>query len=75
MEALMNRIPEQIDRESAVAGQGTLTNGSGSEAYEGPRPLPSDENERLIALCEAPALLWKYEPVTARTPEPFGMIA
>ena len=37
--------------------------------------LPGDEIERLIALCEAPALLWTDEAVPAREPEPFGMIA
>lgn len=37
--------------------------------------LPSDEIERLIALCEAPALLWLTEPEPVRAPEPFGMIA
>ena len=37
--------------------------------------LPGDEIERLIALCEAPALLWAHEAAPAREPEPFGMIA
>ncbi|HEV3018231.1 MAG TPA: hypothetical protein VGY49_04360 [Burkholderiaceae bacterium] len=37
--------------------------------------LPGDEIERLIALCEAPALLWTDEAAPAREPEPFGMIA
>jgi hypothetical protein len=37
--------------------------------------LPGDEIERLIALCEAPALLWRRDPAPARSPEPFGMIA
>jgi hypothetical protein len=37
--------------------------------------LPADEIERLIALCEAPALLWCRDPAPAREPEPFGMIA
>ncbi len=37
--------------------------------------LSGDEIERLIALCEAPALLWCREPASARDPEPFGMIA
>ncbi|HEX4585317.1 MAG TPA: hypothetical protein VH183_10840 [Burkholderiaceae bacterium] len=37
--------------------------------------LSGDEIERLIALCEAPALLWHHEPAPARAPEPFGMIA
>jgi hypothetical protein len=37
--------------------------------------LSGDEIERLIALCEAPGLLWRHEPAPARAPEPFGMIA
>jgi hypothetical protein len=37
--------------------------------------LPGDEIERLIGLCEAPALLWEPDPGPARAPEPFGMIA
>jgi hypothetical protein len=37
--------------------------------------LSGDEIERLIALCEAPALLWQPDARPARAPEPFGMIA
>ena len=37
--------------------------------------LSGDEIERLIALCEAPVLLWEPDPGPARAPEPFGMIA
>jgi hypothetical protein len=37
--------------------------------------LSGDEIERLIGLCEAPALLWYHEPAPMRAPEPFGMIA
>jgi hypothetical protein len=55
----MERFPEKVDRES--------------QECEGSNPSSSDENERLIALCEGPALLWHDEP--ARKPEPFGMIA
>jgi hypothetical protein len=36
--------------------------------------LPGNEIERLIALCEAPGVLWRPEPAPARAPEPFGMI-
>ncbi len=36
---------------------------------------PSDEIERLIAFCEAPALLWRSEPAPTRKVEPFGIIA
>ena len=37
--------------------------------------LSGDEIERLIGLCEAPALLWRDDPIQTRSPEPFGMIA
>jgi hypothetical protein len=37
--------------------------------------VSGDEIERMIALCEAPALLWWREPSAPRSPEPFGMIA
>ena len=37
--------------------------------------LSGEEIERLIALCAAPALLWRSDTAPARAPEPFGMIA
>lgn len=37
--------------------------------------LSGDEIERLIALCEAPSVLWCNDTSPARAPEPFGMIA
>ena len=37
--------------------------------------LSGDEIERLIGLCEAPALLWCRDSAPTREPEPFGMIA
>jgi hypothetical protein len=48
--------------------------GDPAELHEFSR-LSGDEIERMIALCEAPALLWRNEPAPAREPEPFGMIA
>jgi hypothetical protein len=49
-------------------------------AFEAPLPgdlthLSGDEIERLIGLCEAPALLWTRDSAPSREPEPFGMIA
>jgi hypothetical protein len=51
-----------------------------SEPFETMRPvdfvsLSGDEIERLIGLCEAPALLWCRDSAPTREPEPFGMIA
>jgi hypothetical protein len=71
----MERFKEECDRESAAIGQGLAANCIDSEACEACCPLANDETERLIALCEAPALLWHHEPAPARAPEPFGMIA
>jgi len=63
------------DRESADVGPVFGTDEIDSKEGEGSSPLSSDENERLIALCEAPALLWHDDPAPSRKPEPFGMIA
>jgi hypothetical protein len=65
----------------AIAGESALTlmeaeiGPHATEANKEARPLPTDENDRLVALCEAPALLWLREPSIARAPEPLGMIA
>ena len=63
------------DRESADVGPVFGTDEIDSKEGEGSSPLSSDENERLIELCEAPALLWHDDPAPSRKPEPFGMIA
>ena len=67
---------------------GSSADGAGAEADQKPAPgalearlpadftaLSGDEIERLIELCEAPALLWRRDTKPAREPEPFGMIA
>jgi hypothetical protein len=64
-----------IEGESALTLMEADMGPHATEANKEPRPLPTDENERLVALCEAPALLWLREPAIARAPEPFGMIA
>ena len=65
-----------------------VSNGDSRSALQNPAPeaceaqhpvdfinLSGDKIERLIGLCEAPALLWCRDPAPAREPEPFGMIA
>ena len=37
--------------------------------------LSGEEIERLLALCRAPASVWRPDLRPARPPEPFGMIA
>jgi hypothetical protein len=71
----MEQVQEEVEGESAVIGQRPGPNGLEPEVRGRPFPLSNDETERLIAMCEAPALLWHFEPVSARAPEPFGMIA
>ena len=63
------------DRECADVGPVFGTDEIDSKQGEGSSPLSSDENERLITLCEAPAPLWHDDPAPSRKPEPFGMIA
>ncbi len=46
-----------------------------SAVFAAVRHLPEDEIERLIGLCEAPALLWCAEQLSMGAAEPFGMIA
>jgi len=75
MEATMDQFPTEIDSEPSLRGSDLIEDSIDATSYENLSPLPNDENERLIALCEAPALLWLREPAQARAPEPFGMIA
>jgi len=71
----MERFAIEVEGESALTLMEADMGPHTTEANKEPGPLPTDENERLVALCEAPALLWLREPATARAPEPFGMIA
>ncbi len=72
---MIERLPSVAARDSSPK----CGEDSSAAAHPAPREdfarLPLDEIERLIALCEAPALLWRTEPAAARAPEPFGMIA
>ncbi len=68
-----------IDRFSSDAGRELAPIDQDAGVDAAPREdfthLPLDEIERLIALCEAPAVLWRSDPAPERAPEPFGMIA
>ena len=69
----MERYATADDQEQGMFEQNERTEAQARMALEKLGALPQDETERLIALCEAPALLWQQRP--ARPPEPFGMIA
>jgi len=71
----MERVSAQVEQQLASAGQVPGARRIDSDVCKDLGWLSNDENERLIALCEAPALLWHHEPTPARAPEPFGMIA
>jgi hypothetical protein len=73
---MMQRFPTEVGDGSEMIDEGPARDAADGLAVNDDS-LPSDENERLVALCEAPALLWRYEPerARARAPEPFGMIA
>jgi len=60
---------------AAPAGDTPAADGSDAAIRADFLCVPGDEIERMIALCEAPALLWRREPPAPRSPEPFGMIA
>ena len=62
-------------RATPPVDQNTVPNACNPDAPAGFSRLSGDEIERLIGLCEAPALLWQADTGPARAPEPFGMIA
>ncbi len=63
---------DEYDRQATAVGRDLDPEEIDSAAGKGLGALSNDETERLIALCEAPALLWYGEP---GAPEPFGLIA
>jgi hypothetical protein len=71
---MLNRMGSEVSRATSLGEES-----SAHEAFEGGpadfTQLAGDEIERLISLCEAPAVLWRHETAPAREPEPFGMIA
>jgi len=72
---MIRRITADCGRSLAAVGEDAGTDAKGGAPRDDFNRLPLDEIERLIALCEAPALLWRKEPAPVRAPEPFGMIA
>ncbi len=72
---MSNRFSANADWAPASVEQEPRQDALDTEDLENFRLLSVEEIERLIAYCEAPALLWRDEPETARAPEPFGMIA
>jgi hypothetical protein len=69
----MERYATADDQEQGMFEQNERMEAHAHMALEERGALPQDETERLVALWEAPALLWQQRP--ARPPEPFGMIA
>ena len=72
---MLNRVASKADCAGAEAGQKPATEALESRLPADFTTLSGDEIERLIELCEAPALLWRRDTKPAREPEPFGMIA
>jgi hypothetical protein len=72
---MLNRFASDASRAPAPVEE-TLA----PDAFNNTRPadfnrLSDKEIERMIALCEAPGVLWRPDPALAHAPEPFGMIA
>ncbi len=72
---MADRFGSKAARAATATGEKRAVDAPGAALPADFTRLPGDEIERLIALCEAPALLWRHEPGVARDPEPFGMIA
>jgi hypothetical protein len=72
---MSNRFSANTDWAPASVTEEPRQDALDTEGLENFGLLSVEEIERLIAYCEAPALLWRDEPRTARAPEPFGMIA
>ena len=72
---MLNRFGSNAAHPATTADEKGAVDPPGTALQADFARLSGDEIERLIALCEAPALLWCREPASARDPEPFGMIA
>jgi len=72
---MLSQFCSRPGRGPATTGDNAVPDPTDNAAAADPARLAGDEVERLIELCEAPALLWQPEPAPARAPEPFGMIA
>ena len=72
---MVDRFGSKTAHAGTIAGEKSAVDPPGAALPADFTRLSGDEIERLIALCEAPALLWCREPPAPRAPEPFGMIA
>ena len=72
---MLDRFIPKANRVTARVDENPVGNVSNPAVPADFTRLSGDEIERLIALCEAPALLWQSDTAPAREPEPFGMIA
>jgi hypothetical protein len=72
---MLDRFISKANRAAAPVDENAVTNASSPAIPADFSRLSGDEIERLIALCEAPALLWRPDTAPSREPEPFGMIA
>jgi hypothetical protein len=72
---MVDRFGSKTAHAATIAGEKGAVDPPGVAPQADFARLSGDEIERLIALCEAPALLWCRESPPARAPEPFGMIA
>jgi hypothetical protein len=72
---MLNRFCGRANRVAEPGGEDPALGAVNTTVPADFKLLSGDEIERLIGLCEAPALLWRDDPPPAREPEPFGMIA
>lgn len=72
---MLDRLISKANPAAAPVDENPVTNAANPAVPADFSRLPGDEIERLIALCEVPALLWRPHTAPVREPEPFGMIA
>jgi hypothetical protein len=72
---MLDRLISKANRAAAPVDENLVANAPSPAVPADFSRLSGDEIERLIALCEAPALLWRSDTAASREPEPFGMIA
>ncbi len=72
---MLDRLISKASCAAATVDENPVTNVSNPVVPADFSRLSGDEIERLIALGEAPALLWRPDAAAAPEPEPFGMIA
>jgi hypothetical protein len=72
---MLDRFISKANRAGAQTDENPVANATNSAVPADFSRLSGDEIERLIALGEALAPLWRPDTALARDPEPFGMIA